>query len=170
MASDSNDTQQDWSFATWDDCGPLVDEHPCNFTLSDQHGTDWSLYDQHGKVIVIDFSAMWCSVCGTIAPKGDEFVSDYGAENFIWVTVLIDNAAGETPTEADLQTWASTYGITTPVLAGSRAMVGTTAEEGWPIAAWPTLVVIDETMTVKFGIYGWNEATMRGVVESTLSD
>jgi thiol-disulfide isomerase/thioredoxin len=134
----------------------------------DQHEETVELYQHHNKVIVVDFSAMWCGVCRNIAAKGDEFIATYGEENFIWLTVLIDDSSGNPPDLADLQTWATTYGIEAPVLAGNRDMIDVSGETGYPITSWPTLVVIDRSMVLQYGINGWNETTISGWVESLL--
>jgi hypothetical protein len=134
----------------------------------DQNGDMVELYDQHGKVIVIDLSTMWCSICNNIAQEGDEWLSDYGSDNFIWLTILVDNATGDPPTLADIQSWATHYNISVPVLVGDRSFVDLTAQTGYPVTGWPTLVVIDQDMVLQYGINGWNEATIRGWVESLL--
>ncbi len=168
----TEDTQPDPSdrpWETWTECSQKPGDHPCNFSLTDQNEDTVELYDSHGKVIVVDLSSMWCAVCQNIAPKGDEFVADYGEENVIWITVLIDGLSyGVAPTLADIQAWATTFNIQGPVLAGDRTMIDLTAVTGYPITSWPTLVVIDKEMVLQYGINGWNEATVRGWVESLL--
>jgi thiol-disulfide isomerase/thioredoxin len=166
-----NDTQPeppDRSWVTWTECSQKPGDHPCNFSLMDQHGDMVELYDQHGKVIVIDLSTMWCGVCNNIAQEGDEWLNDYGVDNFIWLTILIDNATGDPPTLADIQQWATQYNIIVPVLVGDRSLVDLTAETGYPVTGWPTLVVIDQDMVLQYGINGWNESTIRGWVQSLL--
>ena len=158
----------DRSWVTWETCSQKPGDHPCNFSLMDQHGDMMDLYDHHGKVIVIDLSTMWCGICNNIAQEGDEWLNDYGVDNFIWLTILIDNAVGDPPTLADIQSWATQYNISVPVLVGSRAMVDLTAETGYPCTGWPTLVVIDQDMVLQYGINGWNESTIRSWVESLL--
>ena len=134
----------------------------------DQHGDMVNLYDHHDKVIVIDLSTIWCGVCNNIAKEGDEWLSDYGADNFIWLTILVDNATGDPPTLEDIQHWATVYGIEVPVLVGDRSLVDLNAETGYPVTGWPTLVVIDQEMVLQYGINGWNEATIRGWVQNLL--
>ena len=95
------------------------------------------LYDFYGKVIVVDFSTMWCAVCVNIATEGDQLVAKYGEENVVWLTVLIENEFGNPPDVTDLQRWV--------------------ANTGYPITGWPTLVVIDRNMVLKHGISGWSE-------------
>jgi len=151
---------EDRSWVTWDECGQQVDENPCNFTLLDQNGDEVELYDYHGKVIVIDFSTMWCGVCVNIAAEGDNLVAKYGEDNVIWLTVLIDNEYGEPPTQEDLQRWVNMANIKIPVLAGDRSMIDYSAKTGYPIASWPTLVVIDKEMVLKHGISGWSAAAI----------
>ena len=147
----------DRSWVTWEECGHNIDENPCNFTLMDQHGDEVELYDYHGKVIVVDFSTMWCAVCVNIAAEGDALVAKYGEENVIWLTVLIDNAAGRPPTLEDLQNWVAMANIKVPVLAGDRTLIDPSANTGYPITSWPTLVVINQEMVLKHGIGGWNK-------------
>mgnify|MGYP003628681067 CR=1 FL=1 len=156
------------AWVTWETCGQRVGDHPCNFSLVDQHGKNIELYDYHGKVIVIDFSTMWCGVCVQIATKGDELVAEHGADNVIWLTVLIENATGNPPTGEDLSQWADTFGITVPVLAGDRSMIDYSATTGYPIAAWPTLVIIDREMVLQHGISGWSDAAISAWVSGLL--
>ena len=112
---------------------------------------------------------MWCAVCQNIAPKADELIENYGEENFIWITVLIDSTAyGVPPTLADIQRWATAFDIQSPVLAADLSMVDLNAITGYPITSWPTLVVIDKNMVLQYGINGWNETTIRTWVESLL--
>jgi len=153
----------------WEDCGGQIDDHPCDFSLVDQYGDTFTLYDNYNTTIVLDFSTMWCAVCNNMADDAQEFMDDYGSQDFLWVTILIENATGDPPGEEGAQDWADLYGITdAAVLAGDRSLVDLTAESGWPISAWPTIILLDRTMIVKYGINGWNESTVRSWVESEL--
>ncbi len=163
------DPTTDRSWVTWEECSQKPGDHPCNFTLMDQHGDMVELYDHHGKIIVIDLSSIWCVVCNNIATKGEEFVADYGAENVVWLTILVDGPTyGTAPTLQEIQNWAAVYGLTGPVLLGDRSLVDLAAETGYPVSGWPTLVVIDQEMVLQYGINGWNESTVRGWVQGLL--
>lgn len=161
--------EQDRSWLTWETCGQMLGDNPCDFSMTDQHGDEFSLYDHYGKVIVIDFSAMWCGVCNTMANDAQVFMDDYGSQDFIWVTVLVDDNQGNPPTSSDLDSWCSIYGIDDAyVLAGDRSIIDPAAEAGYPIQAWPTFVVIDRKMVLQHGLRGWSDAAVRQYVESLL--
>ena len=162
-------TTGDQPWETWTECSQKPGDHPCNFSLVDQHGNVIELYDYYDKVIIIDLSSIWCVVCQNIATKGDEFITLYGEDNFIWITVLIDGPSyGVSPTPDEIQAWVETFNIQSPVLSGDRTLIDLSAETGYPITSWPTLVVIDKTMVLHNGLSGWNEATIRAWVESLL--
>jgi thiol-disulfide isomerase/thioredoxin len=162
--------QDPYPWATWETCAHDIGNNPCNFELMDQYGEQSDLYQHYGKVIVIDLSAMWCGPCNMIAPVGDLWVQSYGDENFVWVTILIEDASRDTVELTDLEDWAATHGVTLPVLAGSRAMIDLTEplEDGYPVTSWPTLVVIDSNMVLQHGLNGWNEGVIQGWVEGLL--
>ena len=161
--------EQEPSFEVWDECSQEIGEHPCDFTLKDQRDKDWTLYDNYGKVILIDFSSMWCGVCVNMASTVQSIQDQYAADGFVWVTVLIDDEQGNQVDHSDLQRWVSSHGITTsPTLAGSRDMIDPTAQDGYPISSWPTLVIINREMVLVQGMYGWNETTARTWIEQEL--
>lgn len=157
------------SWVTWEECGQQIEENPCNFKFLDHKGNEVELYDYYGKVIVIDFSTMWCGVCVNIAPEGDKLIDKYGADNVVWITVLVDNESGLPPTQEDLQRWVDMATITkAPVLGADRNLIDYTATTGYPISAWPTLVVVDKKMVLKHGINGWNSQAINAWVSSLL--
>ncbi len=159
-----------YPWATWETCAHNLGDNPCNFELLDQNGLQTDLYQHYGKVILLDFSVMWCGPCNSIAPYGDQWVEAYGEDNFVWITILVEDTTGSTVDLTDLQTWATTYDISGPVLAGSRDMIDLTEplEDGYPITAWPTIVIIDRTMKIDQGMNGFNGSMIQTWIESLL--
>ena len=159
-----------YPWATWETCAHNIGDNPCNFELTDQNGIQQDLYQHHGKVIVLDFSVMWCGPCNMIAPIADQWNAQYGSDDFVWITVLIEDSAGGPVDVSDLQTWATMHSTEALVLAGSRDMIDTTEplEDGYPITSWPTIVVIDRSMVLQHGLNGWSQSAIQGWVEGLL--
>ena len=155
----------------WDDCGGNIGDHGCDFTFNDQNDDPWNLYEHHGSIIVLDFSAMWCYYC-TVAAADVQAVQDmYADDDFIWVTILIDDAAGNAPDLNDIQEWANTYGIeTSPVLMGNRDIIDTSAEDGYPVSSWPTFVILDRDLVIRFGLRGWNQQTVLNEIQKAIDE
>ena len=154
---------------TWAHCGGAVGEHPCNFTFSDQNGDDWSLYDHYGDVVVITFSTGWCHWCQVVANKAQVIQDTYSEQGLIWVTVLIEADDGGEVTNEVLLSWTSTYNITSaPVLAGDRSIIDESAEVGFPVTGWPTIIVLDRDMIISHAQRGWSEDQVIAWIEEEL--
>ena len=152
-----------------EDCAHGLEDTVCDMVLEDNEDNIWQLYGLEGHVILLDFSAMWCGPCRNAASTVQEIQYNYGHYEFNYITVLIENSVGETPNLKDVQEWADIYGIeSTYVLQGSRDLIDYNAVEGYPITSWPTFVFIARDLTVYYGMYGYNEATIRNKIEEML--
>tara|TARA_B100000214_G_C23969866_1_gene629529 strand:- start:1991 stop:2575 length:585 start_codon:yes stop_codon:yes gene_type:complete len=165
-----NDTsQKEAELISFEDCGGQIGDNPCDFTLKDQNGEDWQLYRNHGKIILLDFSTMWCGYCQISAQKSEEIHQKYSSKNFIWVTILIEDLFGSEPDQDDVDQWVSTFEIeNSDVLAGNRSIIDPTGEIGFPVSAWPTFVIIDENLIIKSGLRGWSEQIIIELIENEL--
>lgn len=157
----------DRPWETWDECSQQIDDNPCNFSLKNQHGADVELYDYYGKVIIVDLSTMWCGPCASMAQSADPIVAEYGSENLEWLTVIIEDEQGSPPDHDDLNRWALAHGLEGHILAGSRDLIATDPElkTGYPVAGWPTFVVIDQEMVLRHGVTGWSESILRQLLD-----
>ena len=122
--------------------------------------------------MILDFSAIWCGVCRNIASDAQviqDTFTDQGYD-FIWVTILVDGASwGVSPSPDEIDDWVDSYGMTSsPVLTGDRSVIDASGVDGYPVSGWPTLVIVDETLTITHGINGWNEAAVMGWLEDVL--
>lgn len=82
-------TQAD-SIAANADRGYLVkvgDQAPDDFKLVLQDGKTTSLKELRGKIVVLQFTASWCSVCRTEMPHLETLYKDYQNKGFVLIGV-----------------------------------------------------------------------------------
>jgi thiol-disulfide isomerase/thioredoxin len=152
------------------ECGHNINDKACDFRLLDKNDNPWKLSDHLGDVVLLDLSAMWCAPCQSAAATAQATQDDYASKGFHYVTILVVDTQNNTMDASEATQWADTFGITSaPVLQGSRdLLVSGGAAHGYPLTSWPTFVFLDRTHTVAYGIYGFNEAWIRQVVEGLL--
>lgn len=133
----------------WKTCACVEGDHPCDIQTIDHNGNGFGLYALYGRPIVLDFSAGWCGPCRNAAEHAQEVQDLYRDTGLLYITVLVETAEGEVPTQKDIHEWATTYGNTDSlVVAGSRAMLES-AGGTWALSGWPTFYYIDREMVLR---------------------
>jgi len=137
----------------------------CNMIFYDQNKDIWQLYDHEGKVIVLDFSTVWCGPCQNAGHYVQPIQDDY-AGNVEFVTVLVDGATGDPPTETEIDDWVIAHNITTaPVLYADRTVIDPTGTKGYLVGGFPTYVFIDKELKIHAGAVGFNEQYVRSTID-----
>jgi len=148
----------------WEDCSQEIGDHPCDFTLIDQNGEEFNLYDHHGKIIILDFSAMWCGPCMMAAGEIEELQKKY-ADDIVYVTLLIENQNYKPPTAANVKRWADYFGIkSAPVLGSSREFLSSDPNEGWQVSSWPQFHIINKDMVLEISFSGFRPGIIEEVI------
>ena len=152
-----------------DECRNRLENHVCNMNLMDQHGNRVDLYDYYGSVILLDFSAMWCYPCQQAAYDHNDMVNDFAGQDFVYITVLLENFQRQTPTQDDLISWADQFEMESPILQGRTTLYGQDAKEQWAFGGYPAFVIIDRDMVWHNSLPGFNGTTLRNMVADALA-
>tara|TARA_B100000131_G_scaffold263681_1_gene260587 strand:+ start:8300 stop:8893 length:594 start_codon:yes stop_codon:yes gene_type:complete len=152
-----------------EDCDQMfIGSDVCNMVLYDHNEDIWQLHDHKGKVILLDFSTVWCGPCQNAGHYAQPLQDEYG-EDFLFVTILVDGATGDPPIKEEVDEWVSVHNITTsPVLYGDRTLLDQTGETGYRIGGFPTYVFIDKNLKIHVGTVGFNNLYIRSVIEELL--
>jgi peroxiredoxin len=97
--------------------GRQVGQLAYDFTLLDKAGNRKTLSNYRGKVVLVDFSTMWCGPCKIEASELQQLYLKYRSQGFIVLAVLCENYASDPVRPSDCKAWAETYHLTVPVLA-----------------------------------------------------
>ena len=165
---ESNDSASEPNPITWTECSQDAGDHPCDFTLENHDALTWSLYENYGSIIVLDFSTEWCGYCQRSAQTIQALQDLYADDDVIIVTVMIEDRYGNPANTELIQNWATHFGITAPVLAGSRDLLSTDTRVGWPVTAYPSYFFIDREMVLKFNQRGYSDEGIRMTIDSML--
>jgi len=80
-------------------------------------GTEVCMRDLYGSteydLIIVDYTAMWCSPCNLEAESEEAFVTALAADgwNVLFITILGENNAGAAPTADDATTWVNNHDL-----------------------------------------------------------
>jgi thiol-disulfide isomerase/thioredoxin len=135
--------------------------------LVDQHGDEVSLWQFYGDVIVLDVSTIWCAPCRALAEHTQETVNTFGDEGLSYVTVLQQDLEGDPPDDADLDLWASTYGISAPILADGAAFPQTSDAYG-RVGSYPAVLLIGRDMRVLKVVAPVDSTVLDAAIEEAL--
>ena len=139
-----------------------------DFILTDQYGNTHKLSDYKGKTVFLNFWATWWSPCRAEMPdiqKLYESAETEGEDALVVLGVAAPNLENE-KSEEEIKAFLEENGYTYPVL------MDTTGEAfmSYGVNAFPTTFMI----TREGEVFGYasgqlNEATMKSIVEQTLS-
>ena len=126
-----------------------------DFTAKDQNGANVTLSAYHGKVVLLDFTADWCTECRAKAETADAFYKQYKDKGFAYILVVIEGSAAN---------WATTYGLTFPVLDdNSHAIYNQYRKTSIPLPH-----VLDRNLTIRYKKEGWSKAEVEDLIKKFL--
>ena len=139
-----------------------------DFILTDQYGNTHKLSDYKGKTVFLNFWATWCSPCRAEMPdiqKLYESAETEGEDALVVLGVAAPNLGNE-KSEEEIKVFLEENGYTYPVLMDTTGEVFMS----YGVNAFPTTFMI----TREGEVFGYasgqlNEATMKSIVEQTLS-
>ena len=165
----ASDTSNDEEIIEFDDCGYAVGLHSCNFTLLNNEGEEVSLYDFYGQTIILDFSTMWCYYCQQAAYEIPETLELFENDDIVYITLLVENWSGLTPTQEDLGEWTDNFELSSPVLAVPREeIIDVTGEAGFSVSAWPTFFFVNKEMVINTYISGYSQTMINSAIADSL--
>lgn len=148
--------------------GDVISDH----SFTEPEGDDWSLSDTYRdlskRTLLLTTSAEWCTACIKEQPKLEELYQEYGASGLEVAVVMFEDANFEPATPEIAARWRDKYELTFKVLADSASP--STLSAYYNIDLTPMVMVIDlNEMKIMYLATAFNEDTIRGLLEATLS-
>lgn len=154
----------------WEECSNEIGKHACNFFATSPEGMQ-ELYQYYQRPIILDLSTMWCGYCQQAGREADEVQQLFADDQLVHVTVLLENFAGETPTDEDINSWRDNLGVTeSPVWSSSRDLISADPTVGWSSTGWPTFYFIDKNMVVRGVQRGYSKQALIDAAESMINN
>lgn len=148
--------------------GFRIDQVARDIRAVDQFGDEVSLWQFYGMVIALDISTIWCAPCRQLATEVDEVQEHFGEDDFIYLTLLPQNDAGDIPTTEDLVGWGEDWGVSGPILSDIDGFSYEVVPEG---EAYPAIVVIGRDMVVDVDkVTPAEDSAIRAAIQASLDD
>ncbi len=134
------------------------------FTETTSLDTEFSLEDFNGKVILLNFSAMWCSPCIAEAPELMELYNTYKEQGLEIVQCLFQDELGEPADITDMGRWIEDFGITFTVIGDTDS----STVEAYNFSSIPFNVIIGRDMVITYRAAGFDKESVVQAIEAAL--
>ena len=126
--------------------GILVGNRALDFSEEDSQGNLFSLSSFRGKVILLNFTTMWCLPCREEAAELMPLYNELGPRGLEIVVCLLEDM-DRNPTDLDdLKVWLDAYGFTFPLIHDPDS----STENTYQIENVPTNIVIDRDFIIRY--------------------
>ena len=130
---------------------------------TDQFGAEVSLWQFYGRVIVLDFSTLWCKPCQELAADVQATADDY-PDDLTYITILVEDLEGNVPDTDELSYWGEYFGITAPIVSDTANVAPTLL----PDSSYPALFLVDRDLVIHSRIDPVSDEAIRGEIDSAL--
>ncbi|MFC2141275.1 peroxiredoxin family protein [Acidobacteriota bacterium] len=133
------------------DIGVLIGNEAPNFSEPNSQGNLFTLSSLRGKVILLNFTTMWCGPCRQEAADLMPLYAQYNAQGLEIVVCLLEDE-DQNPTDLnDLNVWIDEYGFTFPVIHDPDS----STENTYQIVNVPTNIIIDRDFVIRYRQEGY---------------
>jgi peroxiredoxin len=144
--------------------GVRVGNIAATFTETDANGNPFSLDSLTGKVILLNFSTMWCGPCRQEASHLMSIYNTYKERGLEIIQCIYQDEDGNPSDQSDINRWIQEYSITYTVCTDpDRSSVDT-----YNFNAIPFNVIIDRDFIIRYVAEGFDHNTVIRIIEQYL--
>lgn len=144
--------------------GPRVGDTAPNFTEIDVFGNSFTLESFNGRVIMLNFSTMWCGPCRAETPELLEIYNTYKERGFEIVQCIYQDEDSNPSDQSDLNRWLDEFQVTYTLIGDpDRSSV-----ETYDFNAIPFNVIIDRNFVIQYMRSGFDRYTVEQKIEELL--
>ncbi len=144
--------------------GVRVGNIATSFTETDSQGDSFTLESLRGNVILLNFSAMWCTPCRAEAIHLMDLYNTYHQNGLEIVQCIYQDEDGNPTDASDIGRWIQEYGITYTVITDpDRSSVDT-----YEFTAIPFNAIIDRDFVIHYVSQGFDIDTVIRNIENLL--
>ncbi len=144
--------------------GIQVGNEALNFSEEDSQGNLFSLSSLRGKVILLNFTTMWCGPCRQEAAELMPLYNEFNARGLEIVVCLLEDEDHNPTDLSDLKVWIDEYGFTFPLIHDPDS----STENTYQIINVPTNIVIDKDFVIRYRCEGYRPPEIREAITNYL--
>jgi peroxiredoxin len=146
------------------DVGIRVGNEALDFSEENSQGNLFTLSSLKGKVILLNFTTMWCTGCLQEAPELMPLYNEFKGRGLEIVVCLLEDMDRNPTDLSDLKVWIDEYGYTFPFIHDPDS----STENAYQIDAVPTNIVIDRDFVIRYRGTGYRPPDIREAITDLL--
>ncbi|MCP4220425.1 MAG: TlpA family protein disulfide reductase [bacterium] len=144
--------------------GYRVGTTPITFSENDTDGNVLGIESLRGKVVLINFSTMWCGPCRMEAGQLNELYNTYKERGFEIVQCICEDEEGNPADQEDINRWKDEFSFPFFVLNDPDY----STVNAYNLSGYPTNILLSKDFVIELRMDGFNKDQVVNKIESLL--